>query len=101
MNAAQHSVQWTGGYAPRFTDVFPALSFSRLDSESQPTQLPLTRAVGRLSSEDVSLFYLMFNSLISKSVFEPQFRLVKLFSKGSIDDEYKTKKKVEEHNRLA
>jgi hypothetical protein len=40
-------VQWTGGYAPSFLSVFAALSFSRFDGESQPSHLPLTRAVGR------------------------------------------------------
>jgi len=47
--SAQHSVQWTGGYAPRFQAFFSALGFFRFDSESQPTHLPLTRAVGRLA----------------------------------------------------
>jgi hypothetical protein len=42
---AQRSVQWIGGYAPRFQAFFSALGFFRFDSESQPTYLPLTRAV--------------------------------------------------------
>jgi hypothetical protein len=45
--SAQHSVQWTGGYAPRFQAFFSALGFFRFDSESQPTHLPLTLTVGR------------------------------------------------------
>jgi len=44
--SAQHSVQWTGGYAPRFQAFFSALGFFRFDSESQPTHLPLTPTVG-------------------------------------------------------
>ena len=36
--SAQHSVQWTGGYAPRFLGFFLALGFSRFDGES--TLLP-------------------------------------------------------------
>ena len=44
--SAQHSVQWTGGYAPRFQAFFSALGFFRFDSESQPTHLPLTLTVG-------------------------------------------------------
>jgi hypothetical protein len=43
--SAQHSVQWTGGYAPRFQAFFSALGFFRFDSESQPTHLPLTQTV--------------------------------------------------------
>jgi hypothetical protein len=43
--SAQHSVQWTGGYAPRFQAFFSALGFFRFDSESQPTHLPLTLTV--------------------------------------------------------
>jgi hypothetical protein len=43
---AQHRVQWTGGYVPHFQAFFVALSFLRFDSESCPTHLPLTRAVG-------------------------------------------------------
>ena len=46
--SAQHSVQWTGGYAPRFQAFFSALGFFRFDSESQPTHLPLTLTVGWL-----------------------------------------------------
>jgi len=44
---AQYSVQWTGGYAPRFQTFFSALGFFRFDSESQPTHLPLTLTVIR------------------------------------------------------
>jgi hypothetical protein len=47
VTSAQQGVQWTGGYAARFLAFFVALSFSRFDSESRPTHLPLTRAVGR------------------------------------------------------
>jgi len=47
--SAQHSVQWTGGYAPRFQAFFSALGFFQFDSESPSTHLPLTQAVGRLS----------------------------------------------------
>ena len=46
--SVQHSVQWTGGYAPRFQAFFSALGFFRFDSESQPTHLPLTLTVRRL-----------------------------------------------------
>ncbi len=46
--SAQHSVQWTGGYAPRFQAFFSALGFFRFDSESQPTHLPLTLTVSLL-----------------------------------------------------
>jgi len=47
VESAQHSVQWTGGYAARFQRLFSALGFFRFDSESQPTHLPLTRAGGQ------------------------------------------------------
>jgi len=43
--SAQHSVRWTGGYAPRFQAFFSALGFFRFDSESQSTHLPLTQTV--------------------------------------------------------
>ena len=54
--SAQHSVQWTGGYAPRFQAFFSALGFFRFDGESHPTppdracrdHLPLTPTVSWL-----------------------------------------------------
>jgi hypothetical protein len=53
-SAAEHSVQWTGGYAPRFLDVFVALSFSRFDGASRPAHLPLTRAVSPSSISEIN-----------------------------------------------
>jgi hypothetical protein len=44
-NATQQCVQWTGGYAARFSSFFAASGFPCFDGVSQPTHLPLTRAV--------------------------------------------------------
>jgi hypothetical protein len=60
--SAQHSTQWTGGYAPRFQAFFSALGFFRFDSESQPTHLPLTRAVGTLHTQPGKILGAMRNS---------------------------------------
>ena len=49
--SAQHSLQWTGVYAPRFQAFFSALGFFRFDSESRPAHQRVTRAVRLLNLE--------------------------------------------------
>jgi hypothetical protein len=56
--SAQHSVQWTGGYAPRFQAFFSALGFFPV-RQRVSAHLPLTRAVGWLRQvRNVVYFYL-------------------------------------------
>lgn len=45
--AAQHSVQWSGGHAARLLSLFRDFEFSRFHTESRPTRLRLTQAVGQ------------------------------------------------------
>jgi hypothetical protein len=55
VNAAQHSVHLTGGYAPRYLDICLALSFSRFDRES--TLPPQAANASRWAAESRFLDY--------------------------------------------